>query len=208
MELVADFARVIKASGVLERARTTSSAFSNFPAHLSEAGKLPRKRRFCDSPRIPPPAHVYVAPFCGPAPPARYLYLSNSGAHIRRDDFERKLDAGKKIPSSFRDISREAKRERYARDRKEGGRDCDPLRNRHSRSVAPASHLARPILIATDDESRESELSPLPIMIYQKLVQIISSLARNNTASSDLYVKREGRLLIAFTKEDLPKLRY
>lgn len=92
--LVADFARVIKALGGLRRPRTTASAFSNFPAHLSEAGKLPRKRR-CYDDFATTPLLSAVARFCGPTPSAVTPYLSNSGAHIRRDDFERKLDVGK-----------------------------------------------------------------------------------------------------------------
>lgn len=102
-------------------ARTTSSAFSNFPAHLFEARKLRgarttavlRRRRFCDFvpitrsesvPRVSLAYHSAIQLFHISEPTSVTLYLSNSGVHIRHDDLERKLDAcEKKIPSSCRD---------------------------------------------------------------------------------------------------------
>lgn len=118
-----------KSVGVLERARTTASAFSNFPAHLSEAGKLPRKRRCYDDFATTPSHHpVAVAPFCGPTPPpVTSIYLTRA----RISDV---------MTSKENSMWKEGESER-ARDRERGKREKEKKRKD---SVFLPRYLAKP----------------------------------------------------------------
>lgn len=93
-ELVADFARVIKALGVLGGRERRQALFQTSPLIYLKLESCRANDGATTILRLPPRS-IRCRPILRSNSFACYPYLSNSGAHIRRDDFERKLDVGK-----------------------------------------------------------------------------------------------------------------